>query len=70
MHNEELHNSYSWPNIIRMTMSKMMRWAEHVARMVRGGMHIGYWWGSQKERDHLEDQWRAPVNTIINFRVP
>jgi hypothetical protein len=19
-------------------------------------MHIGYWWGSQKEGDHLEDQ--------------
>jgi hypothetical protein len=22
----------------------------------RGGMHIEYWWESQKERDHLEDQ--------------
>jgi hypothetical protein len=22
----------------------------------RGGMHIGYWWENQKERDRLEDQ--------------
>jgi hypothetical protein len=39
-----------------MIKSRRMRWAEHVARMVRTGMHIGYWWETQKERDHEEDQ--------------
>jgi hypothetical protein len=33
LHNEELHNLNSSPNIIRMTKSRMMRWAGHVARM-------------------------------------
>jgi hypothetical protein len=33
LHNEELHNLYSTPNIIRMIKSRRMRWAGHVARM-------------------------------------
>jgi hypothetical protein len=33
LHNEELHNLYSFPNIIRQIMSRRMRWAEHVARV-------------------------------------
>jgi hypothetical protein len=33
LHNEELHNLYSSPNIIRTIKSKRMRWAGHVARM-------------------------------------
>jgi hypothetical protein len=33
LHNEELHNLYSSPNIIRMIKSKRMRWVGHVARV-------------------------------------
>jgi hypothetical protein len=33
LHNEELHNLYSSPNIIRMIKSKRMRWAGLMARM-------------------------------------
>jgi hypothetical protein len=32
-HNEELHNLYSSPDIIRQIKSRRMRWAGHVARM-------------------------------------
>jgi hypothetical protein len=79
-----------------MIKSWRMRWAGYVARMGKKGMHIGYWWESQKVRDHWEDQdnikmnlkeigyvgmhfiylaldrdqWRALMNTIMNFWVP
>jgi hypothetical protein len=33
LHNEELHNLYSSPDIIRQDKSRRMRWASHVARM-------------------------------------
>jgi hypothetical protein len=34
----------------------MMTWAGHVTRMGRRGIHIGYLWKIQKERDHCEKQ--------------
>jgi len=40
LHNEELHNLYASPNIIRLIMSRMRRWAENVARM--GEMRNAY----------------------------
>jgi hypothetical protein len=35
LHNEELHNLFSSPSIIRMIQSRRMRWAGHVVRMGR-----------------------------------
>jgi hypothetical protein len=33
LHNEELHDLYSSPSIIRIMKARKMRWAGHVARM-------------------------------------
>jgi len=37
LHNEELNNLYSSPNIVRVIKSRRMRWAGHVARMSEEG---------------------------------
>jgi hypothetical protein len=52
LHNEELHDLYSLPSIIRITRSRRMRCSEHVARTGRRGTCRGYWWESQSERDN------------------
>jgi hypothetical protein len=36
LHNEELNVLYCSPNIVRVTTSRRMRWAGHVARMGEG----------------------------------
>jgi hypothetical protein len=36
LHNDELHNLYSSPTIVRVIKSRRMRWAGHVARMGEG----------------------------------
>jgi hypothetical protein len=36
------------PNIIRMSRSRRLRWAGHVARMGKDFIQ-GFWWESQKE---------------------
>jgi hypothetical protein len=36
LHNEELHDLYCSPNIVRVIKSRRMRWAGHVALMGEG----------------------------------
>jgi hypothetical protein len=42
-YNQELHNIYPSPNIIRMIKSSRLMWAGHIARMERGRINIGFW---------------------------
>jgi len=41
LHNEELNDLYSSPNIFRVIKSRRMRWAWHIARMGRGDVLVG-----------------------------
>jgi hypothetical protein len=55
LYSEQLHDSYSSPNIIRVTKSRSVRWVGYVARMVKRIMSTEFWWGNLKQRNHLEN---------------
>jgi len=55
LYDEELNDLYCLPSIVRMIKSRRMRWAGHVARMGRGKVYTGFWWGNLKKRINLED---------------
>jgi hypothetical protein len=44
-------NLYPSSYIIRMIKPRRMRWAGYIEFMERRGMHRGFWWENQKERD-------------------
>jgi len=55
LHNEELNDLYSLPNIVRVIKSRRMRWAGHVARMGERRGVYRVLWGNMRERDNLGD---------------
>ena len=55
LHNEELNDLYSSPNIVRVIKSRRMRWAEHVACMGEERGLIGSWWRNRREGDNWGD---------------
>jgi hypothetical protein len=56
LHNRELHDLYSSPDIIRQIKSRRMRWAEHVARMGEGRNVYRVLVGKPEGKNHLKDQ--------------
>jgi hypothetical protein len=55
LHNEELNDLYSSPNIFRVIKSSIMRWAGHVARMGERRVLYRVLVGKPEGRKHLVD---------------
>jgi len=55
LHNEELNDLYSSPNIARVIKWRRIRWIGHVARIGEERGCIGSWWGNRREGDHCGD---------------
>jgi hypothetical protein len=64
LHNEELNDLYSSPNIIRLTKSRSFSWARHVARM--GVRRVAYrvFVGKPKRKRPLGRPWRRWEDNI------
>jgi hypothetical protein len=43
VHNEKFNNLYSSPDIIRVFISRGMRWAEHIEHTGEKEMHAEFW---------------------------
>jgi hypothetical protein len=53
--NDELHDLYSSPNIVRVIKSRRMRWAGHMSRMGEGRGAYRVLVGRPKGKNHWED---------------
>ena len=54
LHNEELNDLFSSPNMVRVIKSRRMRWTGHVAPMVQERVCIGSWWGNRRKETNGE----------------
>jgi hypothetical protein len=64
LHNEELHDVYSSPTIVRVIKSRRMRWAGHVARMGEGRGVCRVLVGKSEGKRPLGRPWRRREDNI------
>jgi hypothetical protein len=64
LHNEELHNLYSLPGIIRIIKSRRMRWVEHMARRGEKRNMYRLFVGKPEGRRPLERSRRRWIDNI------
>jgi len=66
LHNEELNDLYSSPNILRVIKSRRMRWAGHVARM---GEERGVYRVLVGKPEGRRPRWRPRRRGVDNIRM-
>ena len=66
LHNEELNDLYSSPNIVRVTKSRRMRWAVHVVRM---GEERGVYRDLVGKPEGRRPLWRPRRRWVDNIRM-
>jgi hypothetical protein len=54
LHNKELYNLYSSPNVI-LVIKLRRRWSGHVTLIGRAEVHTGLWCRNLSEREYLKD---------------
>jgi len=55
LHDKELNDLHSSPNIVRVIKSRRMGWVGNVAHMGEEWGCIRSWWGNRREGDHWGD---------------
>ena len=65
LHEEDLNDLYTSPNIVRLIKSRRMRWTGMLHVWGTGEADSEFWWENLRERDHLGD---PSINGRIKIR--
>jgi hypothetical protein len=68
LHNGELNDLYTLTNIVRVVKSRRIRLAGHLARMGRGEVCTGCWWGCEGKRTLGKPRRRWEHNIKMNVQ--